>query len=78
MTTLIYGLNSPKQAACAMPGGVVGHLQIPDSTAVAVMESLRGAHLFGPVPVHLVGPIHYDAARNVFVCAAIVTPAIGP
>ena len=54
-----------------MASGAAGHLLLPPSTPAELVDSLRGAHLFAPVPVWLVGPVDYDPVKATFTCSAL-------
>ena len=69
---LVYSLDSSTQAACALPNGVAGTLQLPPNLPTHTIDALRGAHLFQPVPVHLLPPIAYAVDKGVYVCTGLL------
>jgi hypothetical protein len=69
---LIYNLESSTQAACAMPPGVAGLLQLPPNLPPQTIDALRGAHLFQPLPVELMPPIDFAVDKGVYVCANLL------
>ena len=46
ITGLIYGLDSPTLASCALPNGVAGQLVVPATVDPVLLQRLRAAHIF--------------------------------